>query len=938
LKNLSLQRDYLLQLNQEKYIKEYFFILGYYSNEYLQKRTFEYLVKLSKTRVKLTQKILKVFDNYQDKYERNIFLKFLAVKFTNEPFQRKVLGILITFNFISKYEKFEHIHLLSILKKIIPGIHILKESFHLFPKNDCLICYCEIEKIRGKNLNFKECFRLKTKLIKEIKDGIELLSPHLFIPKNEEETIKDILRLSREINSIKDFPHVSITFQEQLNDMIIFMVIIVKVTNEKMVTLKKKLADLRIKTEFIAEKIDKFKKNYIKETIVFSLELPNSLFYRKNYAVDLLKARKYICMILEQTIGEFRDFNGALLAKQTEQFDSIKEGLSKHIEDTSDFETIFYSLSPSNIQLLITPEMAIELCDAFYKLKKEPNNDTYNVKSIKSNKIFFIFIKTTSQIYDSIFFDISQNLLIAKTSQTIDQQKYHCLVQITPSDTSLLKNIHKKLNSLTKKPRSLIKQNEIRINFQEGAPPSFHPHLNGDIKTFTVCKALYEGLTRIDPEGNILPAVAEKIEISECKKKYTFILRDTKWSNGEKVTAHDFERAWKRVILSRLDGSNCIRTRNFFLFKNAKLIGKDNFSLDNVGICSISEKQLFVELESPFPYFLHLLANPSFSPMYGNKLNEEPEIFNGPFLSIVHNLGIELTRNEYYWDKKSVKIEKIAISLISDAEKVFKMYKSNQLDWLGTPFNSFANQIQNDKSVQLYDLNSPFWLFCNTQNPKLKSRKIRQALAYAIDREELKNLNLNFQKPLYSIIPENLSYLTPNDYIDKNALEKASKLLEEGIREENLKNFELKLNHSNIEDHLKIAHFLKKSWEKNLSIKVDLVENSWNTHLNSFFSSKFEIGGFNLLIEYNKALYFMNFFESNLSNFSRWENKNYKKKLLESKLLNQAHSYKSAESILMKELPVIPICIKTHGLYMGDLNNFILPKYEYADFKWVSNV
>ena len=60
--------------------------------------------------------------------------------------------------------------------------------------------------------------------------------------------------------------------------------------------------------------------------------------------------------------------------------------------------------------------------------------------------------------------------------------------------------------------------------------------------------SVFEGLTRLDPEGNPEPAMAENIEVSEDELTYTYTLRDAEWSNGDPVTAQDFEFAWKWAI------------------------------------------------------------------------------------------------------------------------------------------------------------------------------------------------------------------------------------------------------------------------------------------------------------------------------------------------------------------------------------------------------
>ena len=58
----------------------------------------------------------------------------------------------------------------------------------------------------------------------------------------------------------------------------------------------------------------------------------------------------------------------------------------------------------------------------------------------------------------------------------------------------------------------------------------------------------FEGLVRLDAEGEVVPALAESWDISEDGLTYTFHLRDALWSDGEPVKASDFVYAWKRVL------------------------------------------------------------------------------------------------------------------------------------------------------------------------------------------------------------------------------------------------------------------------------------------------------------------------------------------------------------------------------------------------------
>jgi len=931
----NLYKDFLPKNNKHPLIKDFFSILGNFPDEFLQSRTKKYLIKLSEARVKMKEYSFNPIEYSNSEITRNTLLKLFAVKFHAEVPKRKVLGILFSFNLLTKQEKFEYDHLLTILKKMIPGVHILEESFYLsFDRNSSRItCYCEIEKIRGKHLSLFECLSFKKNFSKELKDGIEFSSPNLWTPENEEQIFKDILRLNQEVSSPNDLPHLSIYFKEQLSNSIKFNIILVRIA-DKNSSIKEKLKKIGVGLDITFEEVSTLAGNFKKETIAFSLEVTNTLFYRKNYAIDLLKARQYICVLLKPIIGEFRDFNGGLLSKQAEQFDSIKETLKKKIGDISDFESLFYSLSPTNLQLLIPAKLAIELSEAFYSLKNEKSKKTFSFRLKTSSNASFIIIKTNISLYDSIFMELPSNTLTAKNSNLIDQYKYHCLVQINPEDKSLMKHIQDKLEKI--EAAAYLK--EARINFHEGAPPTFHPHLNADIKTLTICKALYEGLTRIDPSGKVKLGIAEKIETSPCKKIYTFTLRDCYWTNGEKVTSYDFARAREKAILSRKSGKNCTGVKNFFIIKNSTQAINDNSLAKKLGIHTLSPKELVVELTHPLPFFLHLLATPAFSPLFGENLDEEPKVFNGPFiLNYQSAQKIELFRNKYYWDESSVILDKISISLIHNYSEAYELFKQQKLDWIGGSLSPIPIEVtKTSKSIKSYETNSPFWLFCNTQNPKLKSPKIRQALSYAIDRKKLLNKFPFLGEPLYFLIPDKFSYLDPLDSVKSQISQKVFSLFEDGLNELGIEknNFELKLSHSNIYDHKKISYFLKDSWEKTLGIKVSLIEESWNSLLRTTFSPEFEIGGYDLLTEYQSALYFMELFKSSHNNVSRWESEEYSKALTKATKTSQLNLFKQVEEILMKELPAIPVCIKTNASFLGNLKNLVLPKLGYLDFKW----
>lgn len=80
-------------------------------------------------------------------------------------------------------------------------------------------------------------------------------------------------------------------------------------------------------------------------------------------------------------------------------------------------------------------------------------------------------------------------------------------------------------------------------------PTSFDPPMGFDSVSWNALNNLMEGMTRLGKDHQPEPAAAEEWEVSEDGKVYTFMIReDAKWSNGDDVTAGDFEFAWKRLL------------------------------------------------------------------------------------------------------------------------------------------------------------------------------------------------------------------------------------------------------------------------------------------------------------------------------------------------------------------------------------------------------
>ena len=144
------------------------------------------------------------------------------------------------------------------------------------------------------------------------------------------------------------------------------------------------------------------------------------------------------------------------------------------------------------------------------------------------------------------------------------------------------------------------KNNENRmVNLSIIAPiRSLDPRISNESPCTHVITMLFEGLMRLGPHGDILPGVAESVDISDDQCTYTFHLRDSLWSNGDTVTAYDFEYAWKKSVDPKTAQNGAV---TFYAIKNVEACLTKKATIDDVGIQALDDYTLEVKLEHPAP-------------------------------------------------------------------------------------------------------------------------------------------------------------------------------------------------------------------------------------------------------------------------------------------------------------------------------------------------
>jgi len=200
----------------------------------------------------------------------------------------------------------------------------------------------------------------------------------------------------------------------------------------------------------------------------------------------------------------------------------------------------------------------------------------------------------------------------------------------------------------------------------------------------------------------------------------------------------------------------------------------------------------------------------------------------------------------------------------------------------------------------------------NTLNPALKDAKVRKALAYSINREQIvKKVSQCGQLPAFSFTPPGANGYEPETEIPYD-LDLARELLAQAgfPNGEGFPVLEILFNTS--EDHRKIALAVQQMWQSALGINVELVNMDWKVYLSRESSGDFQISRAGWIGDYEDPNTFLDLMMPDRgNNKTGWANLEY------AELVNKANQtldqderyalFRQAEKILIDELPIIPI-------------------------------
>jgi peptide/nickel transport system substrate-binding protein len=371
--------------------------------------------------------------------------------------------------------------------------------------------------------------------------------------------------------------------------------------------------------------------------------------------------------------------------------------------------------------------------------------------------------------------------------------------------------------SLAKEPKS-----GGTLVYRVGAETaSLDPHLANTLGSTQLLSNIYSTLLRYDENANVIPHIAKSWEISEDGLTYTFQLRDDVYfHNGRKLTSADIKYNFERMIdpatasprASRFNLADTIETRGDFA--------------------------VVFKLKEPFAPFLGNFADPN-AMLVPKEIVEDESIKKeavgtGPFKikEMVPGDYVLLEKNPKYFIKGQPYLDQLKLKLITENSAIAAGMRSKTVDFTvvwGAMYKFFDKM----KNIQMQDVPVFSWamLHFNCARPPLDNPKVRLALAYAIDRQEIIDSVMLGNAKVTAPVPEGMGAYSANW---KNLagyqvdLEKAKALLKEAGYEKGLK-IELKTSTA-YAPYVPTCQVIQSNLKK-IGVEVEIIPLEWGAYL-----------------------------------------------------------------------------------------------------------
>ncbi|MBN2504545.1 MAG: peptide ABC transporter substrate-binding protein [Bacilli bacterium] len=481
------------------------------------------------------------------------------------------------------------------------------------------------------------------------------------------------------------------------------------------------------------------------------------------------------------------------------------------------------------------------------------------------------------------------------------------------------------------------------LKWNIGAEPlTIDPTLNGASDGGDVINQTFEGLVR-EVEGIINPGIAEEWEVSEDGLTVTFHLRESKWSDGSDLTAHDFEYAFKRGM------DPATASEYSWIWEYTNIVGSyeavfEDGSLDDVGVEATDDTTLVITLKQPTLYFVSLMGFYHFMPVKQSAVEAvggedglwaaDPNLVvsNGPFVLTAYEAGegLTLTKNENYWNSDEVYLESIDAKFNDDAQSAYNGYQTGLFDVIpDIPRELVPTLMAEDSEFYVFPLLGTYYYNFNLDLPVYQNVKLRKAFAYAIDREAICDALGAGELPAAGFVPPGFLDNNGDDFFevsgtygvasDDSNFDEAVALFAEAAEEMDMTVEELQAYLSGREfsyntslAHAAVAQLVAESWYEVLGVDMELYNMDWSDFQDYRRDGLYEISRGGWLTDFMDPAGLLAIFTTGNS----YNDPNYSNPAFDT-LMSEAQAATSpsihfsklyqAQAILISDMPIVPV-------------------------------
>lgn len=445
-----------------------------------------------------------------------------------------------------------------------------------------------------------------------------------------------------------------------------------------------------------------------------------------------------------------------------------------------------------------------------------------------------------------------------------------------------------------------------------------------------------EGLYKYGTDGQITLGMAESVDISEDECTYTFHIRDAYWSNGDPVTANDWEYSWKRLA----DPANAC-PQSFFLvtagIENAYAVCYEGADVDTLGIMAIDDKTLEIRLSAPRSYLTYLLCNTtclmpinqSFCEEMGDQfmLDKEHSISCGAYVMTDWEVGgtkYVLDKNPDYYDADSITCERLEYTLMTDEQQKILSYESGELDIVQLS-GDYISMYANDPELLTVGYAGLFFIAFNTENEYLSNQNLRLAISTAINKQPIVDSILCDGSMVADYaVPADFAATTSGETFraaigsptyNSYDLEAATAYWESAKAELGVDSITLEFLYNEDSTLASVAAYIQSELQTNLpGLTIELRCTSYNQRLQDMSDGNYDFGLTRWYADYQDPLTYLDMWVANSSlNYENWTNEEYEELYLkvtgeyatdEEKRLE---AYARMEEIVLSEAAICPL-------------------------------